>query len=167
MGARGPSPTPTGVLKNRGSWRANTRPDEPRPEPTRPKAPDWLEPEARQAFLYLSRHLDAQGLLTRLDQNALARYATLWIRYRKAEEFIAKHGDTYVVHGRPGPNGEPGEPTLKTYPQWRHALSLAQELVRLEREFGLTPSARTRLSVEVTVQESPAQDYFRPLEALG
>lgn len=167
MGTRGPSPTPTPVLELRGSWRAGTRANEPKPEKTRPKAPKWLEPEARQAFLYLSRHLDALGVLTRLDQNALARYATLWSRYRKAEAFLAKHGDTYVVHGKPGPNGEKGQPILKSYPQWRHALALAQELVRLEREFGLTPSARTRLSVEVPVNEGPAQDYFTPLESVG
>jgi len=155
------------VLKLRGSWRAQTRQNEPKPESSRPKPPSWLSPEARTVFLYLSRHLDAVGVLTRLDQNALARYATLWIRYQKAEAFVAKHGDTYVVHGKPGPNGEQGQPILKTYPQWRHALALAQELVRLEREFGLTPSARTRLSVEVPVQEGPAQDYFTPLESVG
>jgi len=166
VGKRGPSPTPTRVLQLRGSWRGDARPGEPKPEPSRPKAPKWLTPEARQAFLYLSRHLDAVGVLTRLDQNALARYATLWVRYRKAEEFIAKHGDTYVVRGKPGPNGEPAQPVgFKTYPQWRHALALAQELTRLEREFGLTPSARSRLSVEVAVKESPAMDYFTPLEA--
>ena len=168
MGSRGPSPTPSEVLKRRGSWRANTRPGEPKPEPARPKPPKWLGPKARQAFLYLSRHLDAMGVLTRLDQNALARYATLWVRYRKAEEFIEKHGDTYVVRDKPGPNGEPGQPVgFKTYPQWRHALALAQELVRLEREFGLTPSARARLSVEVPVQDKPTLDYFTPLESTG
>ena len=46
MGSRGPAPTPTRKLDLRGSWRAGTRPGEPKPEPVAPVKPAALSPAA-------------------------------------------------------------------------------------------------------------------------
>ncbi len=161
MGRRGPAPTPTRVLALRGSWRGKANPSEPRPPPARPSPPTWLSEEARKAFLVLARQLHAIGVVAHLDANALARYATLWVRYRKCEEFVAKHGDTYVARGKPGKDREPGPAIgFKLYPQAKQALALSVELLRLEREYGLTPAARARLSTEGAVEEDETSEYF-------
>ena len=161
MGLRGPAPTPTRLLRLRGSRTAESRAGEPHPEPERPAAPDWLRPEARAAFDALAERLDALQVLAGIDQNALARYAVLWVRYRKCEEFLAEHGDVYVVRAKPNWKGEPGPPVgFKLYPHAKEALALASELLRLEREFGLTPAARARLATEVTVEDDETSDYF-------
>ena len=169
MGTRGPSPTPTRVLELRGSWRANARPGEPKPDAARPKPPKWLGAEARQAFLYLSRQLDAMGVLTRLDQNALARYVTLWVRYRKAEAFIEKHGDTYVVRGKPGPNGEPAQPVgFETHPSSGASRPRARPGAHAPGT-GVRPDAFGALAAlgRGPVPDKPTLDYFKPLESTG
>jgi cytosine/adenosine deaminase-related metal-dependent hydrolase len=53
------------VLSLRGSWRAGTRPNAPRPEPARPKPPAWLPPEARLAFLLQRVSLGAGAMSAR------------------------------------------------------------------------------------------------------
>ena len=165
MGRRGPLPTPSLVLGLRGSWRANGRQATPRVKPELPTTPPWLKGEAKKAFRLLARRLHALGLVCRLDEVALARYANLWVLYRRAEQFVAEKGETYVVRAKPGPNGEPGRPlAIKTYPQVRHMEMMGQVLVRLEKEFGLTPASRERLAADVPVAApmDPAYDYFSP-----
>ena len=101
------------------------------------------------------------GVLTKADRNALARYCVLWGRWRKAEEFIASQGDSYVVRDEHGK-----VKGMKPYPQVRMAGQLAEQLLRLEQNFGLTPSARSR--IEVPTQDQPdEQDDKRRYLKLG
>jgi P27 family predicted phage terminase small subunit len=163
MSKPGPRPTPTRVLRLRGSWRAKRNPKEPAPEVTKPAAPAWLSDDAKAVFEALAERLHASGVVTIADELALARYADLCVQYRRAAEFVGKHGDVYVTSGRSGPNGEPGRPTgFKTYPQAKRLLHLAQALLQLEREFGLTPAARTGLQAEVYAEPATELgfDYF-------
>lgn len=169
MGLRGPAPTPSRLLALRGSRRAS-RPNEPVPEVVLPPAPDWLSDDAKAAYAHVGERLLAQEVVTLLDQNALARYATLWVRYRRCEEFVSKHGEAYVVRARPRLHGELGDPIgFKTYPQAKLALVLSGELLRLEREFGMTPSARARLAAAVPLEDEPGSefDYFSPPSRTG
>lgn len=68
-------------------------------------------------------------------------------------EFVAKNGAVYTVRA-PGKSvdGAKGKPkdrvvAVKTWPQFKAMQNLNRELLILEREFGLTPSARTRIQV--------------------
>ncbi len=83
-------------------------------------------------------------VLARIDGNALARYCQLWARWKKAELFVQKHGDTYPLKDESG-----RIKCLMPFPQVAIAHKLAAQLTRLEQEFGMTPSARTRISVPV------------------
>jgi len=142
MGTRGPAPTPQAVLAARGSWRANVAQDDlvPAPEPGIGDPPDWLDEEARQAWSDLSMRLLAMNVLGTIDWHALALYCQLWSRWRKAEDFVARHGDSYVV------KDDRGEVRgVRLYPQVKLAGQLAEQLTRLGRELGLSPSARTRV----------------------
>jgi P27 family predicted phage terminase small subunit len=140
MGTRGPPPTPTNVLKRRGSWRGNRNPHEPTPPPGKPRCPRWLSDEAKRAWKRMIPQLDAMGILTRLDGHALARYCQLWARWRQAEEFLATNGDTHLVR-----NADGQVAGVRAYPQVKIAAQLAEQLLRIEQQFGMTPSARTRL----------------------
>jgi P27 family predicted phage terminase small subunit len=162
MAKPGPRPTPTQVLRLRGSWRAKRNPTEPQPEVAMPEAPAWLSDVAQKVFNEYAERLHAAGVLTEVDELALARYADLCVQYRRASEFVAKHGDAYVVRGRRGPQGEEGLPTgFKTYPQAKRLLQLANVILQLEREFGLTPAARAGLSArEPYVDEPDVSDYY-------
>ncbi len=157
MGRRGPAPLPNRILELRGSNRAGRRGTEPEPEkPKRaPKCPTWLPKKCRAHFRSLVRQLHAMGVLATIDIEALARYSRLVYRYREAEAWIEENGTAYIVRGRPL-KGDDGKPipesgpilSVKTFPQVREARALASQLLNLEREYGLTPSARARLATD-------------------
>lgn len=86
--------------------------------------------------------LHALGLLAKVDGPALARYCALTVRWRQALLFIEEHGETYPVRDTEGT-----VIGLRTFPQVWLMKGLAQELLRLEREFGMTPSARASFGV--------------------
>ena len=144
MGQRGPPPTPTPILKLRGSRRATRKREaaEVRGPAGTPDPPDWLDDDARNGWDELVPLLEGMGVLTRIDGNALARYCRLWVRWRKMEAFIQEKGEMYPLRNDDG--------QVKCFVQWPQvAISnkLAQQLTRLEQEFGMTPSARARIQV--------------------
>ena len=142
MGKRGPAPTPTGVLKLRGSWRGDVNQREPHAEKGRPKCPEWLSPYAKAAWKQLVPQLEAMGILAKIDGHALCVLCQTWARWRKAEEFIEEHGESYPVK-----DTNDRIKYLKKFPQVSTAESCARTLNRFMAEFGLTPSARTRTAV--------------------
>ena len=157
MGRRGPPPTPSHVLRLRGSWRGDLNRNEPTLEPGRPRCPTWLATEAKAAWKQLVPQLEQIGILTRIDGHALAVLCQTWARWRKAEQFIQDHGETYPVKHTDGTVRY-----LKKFPQVTIAESSARTLSRFMQEFGLTPSARTRIRVEQG-QDQEASDKRRYL----
>lgn len=145
MGRRGPAPTPTPILRLRGSKRVTkTRLEREVAGPAgAPECPDWLDADARAAWDGLVPLLELMGVLSRADGHALARYCRLWSRWRKAEAFIDKHGEMYPLKDDAG-----GTKCFAQWPQVAIANKLAQQLTRLEAEFGLTPAARSRIQLE-------------------
>ncbi len=139
----GPAPTPTALLRARGSWRAQTRTSEPKPQMGRPPCPSWLSKDAKTEWRRLVTLLNNARVLAKSDGNALARYCRLWERWQGAERFILEHGSTYRTKDK---NGEPAG--HRAFPQVAIAAQLAQQLTRLEHEFGLTPAARSRVTAE-------------------
>jgi len=156
MGKRGPPPTPTTILLRRGSYRAQGRDGEPTPEAARPEQPAWLSKEAAAAWEQIVPELDAMGLLGRIDSNALARYCTLWARWRDCEDRIAKYGDQFTVKDKDG-----NAVGFKPLPYANQAVKIAQILGRLEGEFGMTPSARSRISLPTEAPKKEEADAYR------
>ena len=153
MGKRGPAPTPTALLKLRGSTLVTQQREknEVSGPAGLPDAPDWLDDDARAVWDQLVPLLRQMNVLTKIDGHALARYCRLWTRWRKAEDFIDKHGDVYTLRD------EAGKPKyVQQFPQVSIAAKLAQQLTRLEQEFGMTPSARSR------IQHAPEAGQERP-----
>ena len=119
MGKRGPRPTPTGVLEARGSWRADARGDEPQPPDGRPKRPAGLSRIAQLVWADLVPVLEDMGVLTSADGHALGRYCEIHAMWLDA----LKRDDN------------------------ADALKCNAALLKLEHEFGLTPSSRAGLAV--------------------
>ena len=158
MGKRGPRPTPTALLQLRGSKLVNKdrREREVKGPEGLPDKPDWLDEMGQKAWDFLVPLLHQMGVLTRIDANALSRYCQLWSRWREAESFIAKHGLMYPL------KDDAGQPKcFQPWPQVSIANKLAQQLTRLEQEFGMTPSARSRLMLATPVKHHPENSIMR------
>lgn len=138
MGNRGPKPVPTAVLSHRGSWRAKIKPNEPKPQNGTPQCPQWLNGEAKKIWKKIVPQLVRNGIMTKLDGFAFARYclySVLWLKE------LSNPGRT--------------EATLERY---------ANQLNRLEQSFGLTPSARTSLNADVSEKGDDSGRFFKVAE---
>lgn len=134
----GPKPTPTNILELHGSWRAKVRKNEPKPTTSAPSCPGHLTKEAKSEWKRITPQLKKLGLLAKIDRAALAGYCQSWARWVKAEKEIAKMGE--VVKS---PSGYPIQnPWLAIS---NRALKQTESFIK---EFGLSPSARTRVDIE-------------------
>lgn len=83
------------------------------------------------------------GVLTLADGAQLAAYCQIWARWRIAEEYLnQKDGQVVSIY-----DAEGHCLYSKESPYVSIARNLLQLLNRYAQEFGLTPSARTRIQV--------------------
>jgi P27 family predicted phage terminase small subunit len=144
MGKRGPKPTPTHILELRGSKLAKGRGDNPRPDPTPPPCPTWLDREARAEWRRIVPELERLGLLTRVDRAALTCYCQAWSELNDATRVLKRDGKYLHL----GENGY-----LSPHPalaQQRAAWKTIKDFCAL---FGLDPSSRTGLHVPQAPRE--------------
>ena len=156
MGKRGAVPKPTTYLRLTGYNRASMRPDEPIPDAMDTTPPEWLTGEGLECWTRVVAQLLAVGVLGTTDRNALARYCRLWEQWREADRYLKEKGTTFPVMDS---NGKVRD--VKPFPQVVIAMKLVHALGRLEQEFGLTPSARTRLAVDRVVQQTKKARFFQ------
>ena len=145
MGRRGPPPTPTHVLKLRGSWRANQNKDEPQAAPVEqlPDSPSFLIPGARAEWDRIGNRLVEMRVLCSVDLQIFAAYCQSFARWVEAEEWITAHGSTIVLRDKDG--------LVKYVQQVPHvaiAKSEKTSMIRAAAELGITPSSRSRITVE-------------------
>ena len=136
MGTRGPQPTPTEVLRQRGSWRAKRKPDgsaDSAPEGT-PRCPSWLDAEGKAEWRRTCKALKAMGLLSPLYGSAMAMLCQSWSTFVRVSSELNTLDDSQDARGR----------VLQGVVGTSH-----RAYVRMSREFGLTPLSRSRVQVKV------------------
>lgn len=153
MATRGRKPKPTAMKVLEGN--PGKRPlnlAEPHPEKKLPDCPDWLEDEAKAEWERLAVPLYNLGLLTELDMAAFASYCQAYARWKEAEEFISQHGS--IVKTKTG--------FWQQVPQVSIARANQAMMLKAAAEFGLTPSARSR----IIAGNTKAEDAVDDMEAL-
>lgn len=137
MGSRGPQPTPTAILKARGSWLVRGRKDEPEPELGRPRCPSWLTAEAKRKWKRLVPKLEAMRVLAEVDEDLVMRYCLLVVEWKHAILNVQEHGIS-----------EQTDKGSRMRPEVVYANTLMLELRQLETLLGMSPSARSRIRME-------------------
>jgi len=148
----GPRPKPSKLLKLSGSWREQYKRSgsEPAPEEVAPPRPAWLSPGAVEVWDSLTAVLANMGVLTIADGAMLSRYCELWVDWQDTNTFIRKNGTAYPIRHKATRGGDPGEiKCFMQFPQVGVRNQIGRELRAIECEFGLSPSARTRIDVEL------------------
>lgn len=154
MGERGPAPTPTNILEMRGSWRADKNKNGPKLKPKKPRKPKNLGSMANEMWNELIPLLHKMKILTLQDKNVLERYCIMWARWKMAEEYIRINGSFIEKKDDDGNVYGMFEPM-----QVKQANDLADKLLRIEVQFGLTPSARSRVEVSIPKKdEAPGEN---------
>ena len=155
MGLRGPRPTPSAILKARGTYRADRARHEVKGPRGVPRCPAGLDKRAKQCWGQLLPMLESMGVLSRIDRNAIIRYCIDWSRWHQADQFLAKNGMVYPIK-----DGNGKTKCVAAFPQVAIVSKLGQSLMKFEQEFGMTPSARMRIDCsDVEDEEETVQEY--------
>lgn len=157
---RGRKPKPTGLKVIAGTDRADRRNDqEPRLDPEIPDPPPFLSDEAKVEWGRVCDALYSAGILTKTDRAALAAYCQAFGRWQQAEEALAKmaerDGVTKGIMIKTTNGNVVQNPLVGT------ANKAMADMVRIAAEFGMTPSARSRIKAEGRDDKAdPAAQYF-------
>lgn len=155
MGSRGPLPLPSATKAARNTLRPCRTVANEAQVTGAPRCPAWLPKDAKKEYRRLCKLLLAAGLIGEIDGNALTRYVTTWLSWRRAVQMIEKTGDVLAT------KDSEGKPKIKRSPYVDIAATLASQLDKLEQAFGLHPSARSRISVApAPTQGDPKSRFF-------
>lgn len=141
MGLRGPPPKPTALRLLEGNpARRPLNGQEPQPRKLATvEPPADLPDEGKAVFTALSRELIACGLMTAVDVEPFYRYVKLLLEYRHADREV---GGKYVIPIK----DKDGRLSYFLPNPWLSVRDKAMDrLLRLEKEFGMTPSSRVRM----------------------
>lgn len=151
-----PKPTPTvlKMIKGNPGKRAINK-NEPQPEKGMPECPDHIEGESKIAWDKLCKTLDDMGVLTVADNYALEILCGVYGRIRGLQLQIKEHG---FVFESPNVNGDILIRPNPAVSQLEKAEGIFKNYLV---EFGLTPSSRSKISV------NKKKDDDDPLERYG
>lgn len=153
---------PTNLKRLEGNPGKRRLPEnEPQPDPTAPRCPHWLLPEAKREWHRVAPELERLGLLTMIDRAALAGYCQAWARWRQCEEFLKRHGVTYESPRYDRQGDEVGS-MVRPYPEVAIARHMMVEIRAFCTEFGLTPSSRGRINLPSRQDEDAMVDLLDP-----
>ena len=152
-----PPRTPTAILRARGSGKAKHRRDD-LVFAGDPVPPPWLDLDEQERAIWdnlvpmLSPY---HGVLASFDAGALGRYCGMVKRWLECRAWIRKNGHTYPV------KNAAGEVTgVAEFPAVARECSLADRLLALEIQFGLTPAARARLNIDLIDVAQGVNEFF-------
>ena len=115
-----------------------------------PPAPSYLKKRSKAEWRRMGKRLFDAGLLTELDETALAAYCQAFSQWVEANEQIQEHGATiWTAQGG-----------LARSPWVGIASEAWKEMTRMLGEFGMMPSSRSRVKVEKKAPESDLDEWF-------
>jgi len=161
MGKRGKRPEPT-ILKiakgNPGKRPLNL--NEPRPPEGEVLAPDWVTDVARAKWDELVPKLISMGVMTVSDVDTIARYCAMHEQYLKYLDQCRRGLDVLVMRDEAGRIRY-----MQSTPAATMMVKLAASMLRIEQEFGLTPSARSGIVATQTEKPEDILSRFRARKA--
>jgi len=149
MPGRKAVPTATKILNgNPGKRALNDR--EAEPPPKLPRAPTYLSKAAKAEWRRMGGRLLEVGLMTALDETALAAYCQAFSNWVDANKEIQEQGATvWTAQGG-----------LARSPWVSIAAEAWKEMTRMLGEFGMTPSSRSKVKVARDAPAATGDDWF-------
>jgi len=157
MGTRGPKPTPSETLKRQGRYRQDRRKGEPTPPGDVPDRPTWLTEPAVKHWSAIAPWLQQSGLLTVLDTVALGLMCDAMGEYLEAGEVvqaaIETEGVKFVAKTDKG--------NIIQHPAVGVRNKAWDRVVKLLREFGMTPSSRAGMAIANAVGDEETDPLLK------
>lgn len=157
MGLRGPKPKPLELklLEGNRGHRPISADGAFRPVVGIPTPPAWLSKEAKKAWKRLSVELVAYNVLSAVDRDAFVMLCQTIGRMEQIEQSIAARQAQLIGEGK-----DPADALIAHTPNGMRVQAVIYQLLNREQskltamlaEFGLSPSARTRVTLAVREQ---------------
>ncbi len=150
-------PIPTKIQEAKGAYRKNPqrrRTNEPIAPAGRPDMPKNLKPHAKKAWTRTIQAMETLGILSSVDWAALEVYAAAYQTFKECQASIEKRGTTLWSTNKNGEQYAAKNPDVTVMAE------AVKTMFRSWAEFGLSPSARTRLSVTGTKKQDPLDALF-------
>ncbi len=141
MGLRGPKPLPTSIKKKRGTFqpsRSAKNEYDPKKIEELPKPPAFFNKWAKSEYLTVGKILIQDNLLATIDLSLFITYCQQMGVYYESQQTLKKEGrviTTQSGYKQPHPAVSDGNNALG-------------QAIKIAASFGITPSARTRVSSE-------------------
>ncbi len=147
-------PKPKALKDTQGTFRSDrAQANEPETKQAELTPPQYLSPEAQEAFKRLSKEFNQMRVLTTADGQLLEILCETYAEYQKLRSQIDTEGFTIHVTSTQG----------DTVPKANPAVTMMQksrdQILSMLREFGATPSARTKVSA-ITIEEDDPLTKF-------
>jgi len=156
MGKRGPRKEPTVLRLLKGNpGKRSINQYEPQPATDSILPPTWLAGVSLKKWHELLPGLLTTGVMTNADVPTLARYCTMHEQFLLCLKEIRAGRDQIEIKDK---NGE--IVNVKATPAAINIFKLAASMLRIEQEFGLTPSARSGIVGTQAKQKDDMQDFF-------
>jgi P27 family predicted phage terminase small subunit len=156
MAGRKPKPTHLKIVG--GSPRLRyVNENEPKPEPCRPDCPAYVSDKARSVWNEVVDMIDTLGVLTRPDALALAVLCEIYADFKQSCLELEDAGELVYTATL-----TTGQTVLRRHPAVDIKLATSAQIRSWLGEFGMTPSARTRVSGQAkdSKKKSKADAYF-------
>ncbi len=179
MGGKGPPPKPTKLkmLQGNPGKRALNK-DEPDPPTDQIKAPYWVTKKSRWAWNRIAPVLKQMGVLTNADVHSLALLCDAYAEYIQARDIVESRGFTYesqvikahtkrvVAATEEDEEKEGFDPLalsiiIRPRPEVAIMSDAWRRIRQMMLEFGLTPSARSRLTVGEGEKADPFEEWMK------
>lgn len=148
MATRGRKPTPTHLkLVNGNPGKRAPRKREAAPPLSEPTPPPHLSDEAKVEWGRVMSQLLRCGLMSEIDRAALAAYCQAYGRWVQAERALSKMGEKDLLTGALMIKTSNGNAIQN--PLVGTANKAMELMLKAATEFGMTPSARSRIDVEI------------------
>lgn len=151
-GGRPPKPTSLKVLHgNPGKRKINRNEPQPVVSDDTPKPPRYLGRYAKTEWRRVVPELHRLGLLSVVDRAALEAYCEAYHDWREAKLALDEEGRTYKT--------DTGY--IRPRPEIKFAAEAVKTMKAFMGEFGLTPSARSRIAMPESEEVDPFEDFLR------
>jgi P27 family predicted phage terminase small subunit len=157
MAKAGKAPLPTALKILKGVDKSRINFNEPKAAAILPEPPSHLDAVAKAKWRQLAPVLYNMGVLTEADIEAFTMMCSCHAKMMKCEKELKKDGLVYF--------SKVLNTTTKTNPHWQIYLQLSKHLEVLYAHFGMTPSSRSRITLDK--KSGPVDDFAEFMESTG
>jgi P27 family predicted phage terminase small subunit len=157
MGLRGPAKQPSVVRYVRGDpSKEGFNEKEPKPPLTTLDPPAGLDGLARDKWMDTVPKLVQMGVFTDADRMTWERYCEEYALWVHAKAMVQRHGDVMIM--RPKKEGDP--PYMQVSPYASRMDRYSASLLRMEQQYGLTPSSRSQVNIHPSAADDPLETFI-------